>query len=81
MRRGLNAADWIAIVLLVIGGLNWGLIGLFQFDLVASIFGGQSALISRIVYTIVGISALYVAVDAFSFEKSTASERRMAHTA
>ena len=80
MRRGLNAVDWIAIVLLVIGGINWGLVGLFQFDLVAAIFGGQSALISRIIYAIVGISALYVAVDAFTFEKTTADERRMAHT-
>lgn len=48
----------IALALLIIGGLNWGLIGLFQFDLVASLFGGQDAFLSRLVYGLVGISAL-----------------------
>lgn len=48
----------IALFLLIIGGLNWGLIGLFQFDLVASLFGGQDALLSRIIYALVGLSAL-----------------------
>lgn len=51
--------DVIVAILLVIGGLNWGLVGLFKFDLVATIFGGQTAVLSRIVYTIVGICALY----------------------
>ncbi|MDR5658053.1 DUF378 domain-containing protein [Serpentinicella sp. ANB-PHB4] len=51
--------DRLALVLVIIGALNWGLIGLFQFDLVASIFGGQSALLSRVVYTLVGISGAY----------------------
>lgn len=50
----------VAIVLLVVGGLNWGLVGLFQFDLVATIFGAAS-LLSNIVYILVGLSALYVA--------------------
>ena len=48
----------IAMILLVVGGLNWGLVGLFGFDLVAFLFGSMSAL-SRIVYTLVGISAVY----------------------
>lgn len=48
----------IALALLIIGGINWGLIGLFQFDLVASLFGGQDAFLSRVVYGLVGISAL-----------------------
>lgn len=48
----------IALALLIIGGLNWGLIGFFQFDLVATLFGGQDALLSRVVYGLVGISAL-----------------------
>lgn len=74
MRRRLNALDWIALALLVIGGINWGLVGLFQFDLVANIFGGQDALLSRIVYVLVGLSAVFVAIDAFSFEKHPASE-------
>lgn len=55
----LNAIDWIAIILLAVGGLNWGLVGIFNFDLVAAIFGDMSAL-SRIVYTVVGICAIYV---------------------
>ncbi len=66
MRR-LNAIDWIALVLLVIGGLNWLLVGLFGFDLIAAIFGGAAAILSRIVYILVGISAVYVAFDAFTF--------------
>lgn len=48
----------IALALLIIGGINWGLIGLFQFDLVATLFGGQDAFLSRVVYGLVGISAL-----------------------
>jgi uncharacterized membrane protein YuzA (DUF378 family) len=51
--------DKIALILAIIGGLNWGSIGLFQFDLVAWIFGGQTALISRVVYTLVGLAALW----------------------
>jgi uncharacterized membrane protein YuzA (DUF378 family) len=49
----------IAQILLIVGGLNWGLMGLFQFDLVAAIFGGPDALLARLVYILVGISALY----------------------
>lgn len=51
--------DKIALFLLVVGGLNWGLIGIFDFDLVAWLFGGQNAVLSRIIYTLVGISALW----------------------
>jgi len=56
--RSMGAVDWIAMVLLIVGGLNWGLVGLFSFDLVAALFGQMSAL-SRVVYTLVGLSALY----------------------
>ena len=48
----------IALIITLIGALNWGLIGFFQFDLVAFIFSGQNALFSRIIYALVGISAL-----------------------
>ncbi len=48
----------IALLLTIIGAINWGLIGLFQFDLVAAIFGGQSSLLSRIIYSLVGIAGL-----------------------
>ena len=51
--------DKIALVLTIIGGINWGLIGLFQFDLVAWIFGGQDAIVSRVIYTLVGLAALW----------------------
>jgi uncharacterized membrane protein YuzA (DUF378 family) len=47
-----------ALVLTIIGAINWGLIGFFQFDLVAAIFGGQDAALSRIVYGLVGIAGL-----------------------
>jgi uncharacterized membrane protein YuzA (DUF378 family) len=51
--------DVMVAALLVIGGLNWGLVGLFKFDLVAGLFGGQSEALSRIVYILVGASAVY----------------------
>ena len=51
--------DRLALALAIIGGLNWGLIGLFRLDLVAFLFGGQTALLSRIVYTLVGLAAIW----------------------
>lgn len=51
--------DKISLVLTIIGGLNWGLLGLFRFDLVAWIFGGQSSIGSRIVYTIIALAAIW----------------------
>ena len=51
--------DRIALILTIIGGINWGLIGIFKFDLVAWIFGGQTAVMSRIVYTLVCLAAIW----------------------
>ncbi|MBQ1991422.1 MAG: DUF378 domain-containing protein [Clostridia bacterium] len=51
--------DRIALSLIIIGGINWGSIGIFQFDLVAWLCGGQTGMISRIVYTLVGLAALW----------------------
>ncbi|MGM9615208.1 MAG: DUF378 domain-containing protein [Oscillospiraceae bacterium] len=51
--------DRIALLLAIIGGLNWGSIGLFRFDIVAWIFGGQTAIVSRVIYTLVGLAALW----------------------
>ena len=51
--------DRISLVLLIIGGLNWGSVGLFKFDIVSWLFGGQADLVSRIIYTVVGLSALW----------------------
>lgn len=59
----------IAQILLIVGGLNWGLVGLFEFDLVAALFGDMSAL-SRIVYVLVGISAL-IAISLLFDNKKT----------
>lgn len=51
--------DKIALVLAIVGGLNWGSIGIFGFDLVAFLFGGADSAISRVVYTLVGLSAVW----------------------
>jgi uncharacterized membrane protein YuzA (DUF378 family) len=49
----------LTLLLVIVGALNWGLVGLFQFDLVAALFGGPQAALSRIVYTLVGVSGMY----------------------
>ncbi len=54
--------DVLAAVLLVVGGLNWGLVGAFQFDLVAAIFG-SATILSRVVYCLVGVAAVYQALQ------------------
>ena len=51
--------DTLALILSIIGSLNWGLVGIFKFDLVAWIFGGQTATVSRIIYTLVGAAGLW----------------------
>lgn len=51
--------DRIALILLIIGGLNWGLVGIFSFDLVAWLFGGTGAILSRVVYILVALSAVW----------------------
>ena len=61
----MRALNIVTLLLLIVGGLNWGLVGLFGFDLVATLFGDMS-LLSRIVYVIVGISALYQIVPLVS---------------
>ncbi len=55
----MKIVDRIALILTIIGGVNWGLIGIFKFDLVAWIFGGQDAVLSRIIYTLVGLAAIW----------------------
>jgi len=69
--KNLNVFDWLAIVLVIIGALNWGLVGAFKFDLVAVLFGDMTAL-SRIVYDLVGLAAIYLAVIAMNLQKRTA---------
>lgn len=55
----MRALNIITLILVIVGGINWGLVGLFQFDLVAALFGGQDAALSRIVYILVGVSAVW----------------------
>ena len=57
----LNVLDWLALVLVIVGALNWGLVGAANFNLVSTLFGDMSGL-SRIVYVLVGLSAVYLAV-------------------
>lgn len=60
-----DAIDWIAMVLVIVGGLNWGLWGLFRFDLVDTLLGGYN-IASRVVYTLVGVAAIYLIYMAYA---------------
>lgn len=64
--------DTLALILSIIGCLNWGLIGIFRFDLVAWLFGGQSAWLSRIIYTLVGLAGLWSI--SFLFRKNSITD-------
>ena len=65
--------DRIALILAVIGGLNWGCVGLFRFDVVAYLFGGQTATVSRVIYTLVGLAAVWCI--SLLFRESLTGER------
>lgn len=65
----LNTLDWVALVLVIVGGLNWGLVGALNFNLVGAIFGDMTTL-SRIVYVLVGVGAIYLVVTAMKLSKS-----------
>ncbi len=58
-KRGVKMLDKIALLLVIIGAINWGTIGLFQFDIVGWIFGGQSAIVSRIIFTLVALAGIW----------------------
>lgn len=51
--------DRIALILAILGGLNWGSVGIFRFDMVAALFGGANAGVARVIYTLIGLSALW----------------------
>ncbi|WP_437578150.1 DUF378 domain-containing protein [Sorangium sp. So ce887] len=70
VNRGISGLTWAAIALVVIGAVNWGLVGLFEFDLVAALFGRLSA-ISRIVYVLVGLAGLYLLYASTQLGKRT----------
>lgn len=61
--------DWVALVIVIVGGVNWGLVALMDLDLVATLFGDMT-MVSRIVYGLVGASAVYMAVMARSLSKA-----------
>ena len=63
--------DKLALTLLVVGGLNWGLVGVFQFDLVAWLCGGQTGIISRVVYILVGLAAIWCVTLLFRDTRDT----------
>ena len=68
--KKMTVLDWIALILLIIGGLNWGLVGVANYDLVGAIFKGTNeigsdATIAKIIYILVGLSALYMLLMAF----------------
>lgn len=75
----MNWIQRIALILVVIGAINWGLIGLFQFDLVATVFGAndQAAIIPRIIYTLVGISGIVLISLLFSTDEGYERSRRV----
>jgi hypothetical protein len=76
----MKVLNMIALALVIIGGINWGLVGLFQLDLVAAIFGGPAAPLSRIIYILVGLAALY-AIYLFKPLSVAADRERSLHTA
>jgi len=67
--------DKIALVLAIVGGLNWGSIGLFRFDIVAWLCGGQTAIVSRIIYTLVGLAAIWCISMLFRTDSVTVEQR------
>lgn len=66
--KSLSFMDWLGLILVAVGGINWGLVGFFNFDLVAAIFGDMSVL-SRIIYALVGLAAVYVGATLGSYAK------------
>ena len=70
----MNILNKVTLLLLIVGGLNWGLVGLFNFDLVATIFGEMS-LLSRTVYSLVGLSALWQLIPLFGGEGARSTVR------
>ena len=73
----MKALDIVALVLLIVGGLNWGLVGLFKFDLVQAITM-QNVFLSSAVYTLVGLAAVYHAAALFSMQKRWSGATRFA---
>jgi uncharacterized membrane protein YuzA (DUF378 family) len=71
--------DKLALILLIIGGLNWGLVGMFEFDLVARLFGGSDSPLSRIVYILTAISAIWGITMLFRHQALEGDSRSSSH--
>ncbi len=69
--------DKLALLLTIIGAINWGSIGIFRFDIVAWIFGGQDAIVSRIIYTLVGLAGVWCI--SLLFRERTVIEEKNTH--
>ena len=76
----MKALNFVTLALIIVGAVNWGLVGLFQFDLVAAIFGGQDAVLARLVYIVVGISGLYQIVPMVNSLSSDRDSNQVAHS-
>jgi len=76
----MNTLQRIALAIIIIGAVNWGLIGFFQYDLVASLFGGISPLPPRIIYALVGLSGLYCITLLFKPSEDLERERQVQPT-
>ncbi len=72
----MRSIHWITLILVIIGAVNWSLVGLFQFDLVAAVFGGQAAPLSRVVYAIVGVAGIIIAMTSATLASGTIDTRR-----
>ncbi len=66
-----NAADLVTQILVIVGAINWGLIGFFKFDLVSTLFGGMDSLIARIIFGLVGLAGLYTITFFFKKDDTT----------
>lgn len=71
--------DKIALTLLIIGGINWGSVGLFQFDIVAFLAGGQSGIVARIIYVLVALAALWC-ISLLFRDTTEAGDRDYSHS-
>jgi uncharacterized membrane protein YuzA (DUF378 family) len=81
MEKTMKPLNLITLVLVIVGGLNWGLVGIFNWDLVAALFGAGSSL-ARVVYALVGVSAIWQLVPlfaAFGTDEASALRGRSAH--
>ena len=69
-KKGVKTMDFIALLLVIVGAINWGSIGIFSFDIVGALFGGQASIISRVIFTLVGLAGLWCITLLFRDKKN-----------